>query len=321
MAADYKNLFIQYIDKIAFVGFLLLFGWQSSKFITTSTPPSDPVPPLVNESFPEDPALPKERVVLKNFTDPLQPDATHDITSDPEKIEPGRDEKQCPRCGWITPRDLRSCPRCKYSWSGLAPPPENDTNTSGPEKVKDVPLATLDIAFRPVNILFMGLMVPPGKVLRNPPQPGDCILQINWAGNTRTSMVPLGGFFQDYELYPLERGVETYKPPGISLTVKRDTYFLTIKKKGEQPIRVAKKQTITEDLPVATIQAEGNWQVRQGGNPVPGQSGTTFDVYRGDTIKEIGGQNREYEVLEVSQTQVRIKDSQGKEYVLPFKSR
>jgi len=311
MAADLKKLLIRSIDKIVFLGFLVFFVWQAFKFVTTTAPPeSGSVPKVPNKPFREEPALFKERFVLRSISDPLRPDARYDLTTDPEKIEPGPNEKQCPRCGWIVPQSMPSCPKCRYRWEGVEPvvkTDENDGKKTGPV-VEGIPFKVVDIAFKPVDILFFGFIRMPGRGL---------FLQINFANNTRTNMVPEGGFFQDYRLSSLVKKEKMVQPPGFSRPYKKDAHFITIQKEGGQPIEIERGQTVTESMPVATLQAlAGKWQIRHG-DKVVSTVESIFDVYAGDTVSEVGGQTKTFEIVRVEENRVRLKDREGKEHDLP----
>jgi len=313
MAADYKKLFIKYIDKIVFFAFLILFVTQVFKFVTTNTSTEGiHIPPIRNEDFGEEPTLSKERFVLKTFTDPLQLDARHDITSDPEKIEPGPNEKQCPRCGWISSRDVVICPKCKYSWTGVEPPPDNGgTEPPPPPPVKGIPFRVLAAGSKPVDILFFGYYKR---------RDGTFVLQINWLDNTRTSMVPEGDLFQGYRLFDLKEEDVEMRPPGMPAYMTSE-YFVTIQKGEGKPVRVRRKQTVEEEVAMATLQAsKGTWRVEHQGKTVS-KGVKTFDVYAGDLLTNQEDLTITFEVLKVSDIEIILKDKDGKEHRVPASSR
>lgn len=311
MAADYKKLLIKYIDKIVFVVFLIFFGWQAFNFVIMTTPAeTETIPRIPKESLGTEPALFEARFVLRNFKKPLEPDARHDLTTDPEKIEPGPTEKQCPRCGWIVLRSVVTCPKCKYSWTGVEPLPTDD-GKGLPPPVEGIPFRVLSAGLKPVDILFMGIWRKPGGA--------GTALQINYVGNTRTSMVREGGLFQNYRLFDLREEEVMYKAPGIPAYPKK-VLFVTMQKKGGDPIRVQRGKTIKEDVAVATLQAvKGQWRVEHRGKAIS-KGEKSFDVYPGDTIIDMADQTITFEVLRVTGAAVVLKDQDGKEHELPART-
>jgi hypothetical protein len=308
MAADYKKLFINWIDKIVFVAFLALLLFQVFKFLTSRPNEDVFVPAIPNKPLREEPALYKERFVLRNLRNPVEPDARHDLTTDPEKIEPGPGEKQCPRCGWIVAQSAAACPRCQYNWHHIETPPPDGPNGPPPVVVEGIPFKVLAIDYRPVDILFYGyIRLPDGT-----------FIQINFANNTRTNLVPEGGVFQDYNIGKLEKKDVMVKRQGFPKPVPEPRYSITIQKEGGEPIRVEKGQSVTESLPVATFERlSGPWQVKHG-KKLLSQGQTTFDVYTGDTLVEMGGEGKTFEILSVAGNRVTVKDEQGKETEIPL---
>ena len=306
MAADYKTLLIKYVDKIVFVAFLVLFGWQAFKFITTTTPPGDPIPRMKNGNFPEQPALSKERFVLKSFTAPLEPDATHDLTSDPEKVEPGPNEKQCPLCGWIAPRTEAFCPRCKYSYTGVPPPVVDNTTEAGP-KIEGIPFRVLSAGPSPVDLFFKGFYKRPGGVY---------VLQINWATNTRTNFVKDGELFQEYKIFDVKVEKKTVRKAGIP-PYTADVRTVAMQKQDGPVRRVEEGQTITESVPVASLQVlAGRWRVEHEDKTVS-TGAQTFDVYAEDVLINLDDQTITFKVFKVTVTQVILVDRDGKQHELP----
>ncbi len=308
MAADYKKLLIKYIDKVVFVAFLIFFGWQAFKFVTMTTPAEmETIPRAPKESFGTEPALAEAKFALQNFKNPIEPDARHDLTTDPDKIEPNPNEKQCPRCGWIVLRRVVTCPKCHYSWTGVEPPPPDNGNRL-PPPVEGIPFRVLSAGLKPVDILFKGIWRKPGGA--------GTVLQINFADNTRTAMVPEGGLFQDYRLFDLREEEVMYKAPGIPAYPKK-VLFVTMQKKGGDPIRVQRNETVKEDVAVATLQAvKGQWRIEHKGKAV-GKGQNTFDVYPGDTIIDMADQTITFEVLRITGAAIILKDQDGKEHELP----
>jgi hypothetical protein len=61
----------------------------------------------------------------------------------------------------------------------------------------------------------------------------------------------------------------------------------------------------------------GQWQVKHG-KKLLSQGQTTFDVYTGDTLVEMGGEGKTFEILSVAGNRVTVKDEQGKETEIPL---
>ncbi len=301
MATDYKKLLINYSDKILFVGFLILFLVVAFKVVMSGPPGGTTVPQMPKPPSGPPPELLKELYVLNRFTNPEEPDAAHDFTSDPEKIEPGPTEKQCPICGWIVPRSVATCPKCRYNWAAgdIVPEKDDKKDTPPPPLVEGVPFRVLSIARIPVDIYFMGF-------IRNPWRNNEIDLQINWGKGTKTSIVPLGETFHGYRLYPLERKVEMVNRPGLPAG-EEERVFLTITKAGEEPFVVESRKTVQERELVATLDpAEGRWRTTH--RDVRTEAEGAFDVYADYIVDEIGGKRRQYRVLEVTEIQVVVYD-------------
>ncbi len=316
MATDYKQLLIRYSDKIVFVAFLVIFLISAFR-VVMSGPRSEPfVPPMPNRDFSAPEELYKERYVLNKLRNPTEPDATLDFTSDPDRIAPGPGEKQCPQCGWILPQSAPICPNCKYSWSDIIPekPEEEEQPAELPE---GIPFRVLDIGRKPVDILFKGFTENPFKFRLD--------LQINWGANTQTSFIPLGETFHGYRLYPLEVREVMVNEPGLPpRKVKRR--FLTIKKPGEEPLVVEEKKTVRENEAYAVLDAgQGRWNIKHRDETVATRE-SYFEIYAQYQLTEVGGDNRQYEVLSVNDAERKVvlrdlRDPDQKELVLELTPR
>ncbi len=316
MAADYKKLLIRYVDKVIFVAFLVLFLYVAFKVVMSGPEEGTGVPPMPKPPNRPVPVVHKQRFVLNRFQKPPEPSVTDDFTSDPEKVQPGPLEKQCPSCGWIVPKGAAFCAHCGYRWAGIAPPPDNTKKKKDDlPQVEGIPFVVRDISYKAVDILFSGLAKRVDKP-SNPIRKGEYELQINWGLNTRTAFVPLGGWFHGYALFPLEIKEETIELPG-GLTQKRSVYYLTIKKPGGRPLIVAERKTVTEDEPVASFEVrdESKWKIRHRGLPIKSPA-TTFDVYAQYELEEMGGQGRKFTIVDVRQKEVILQDKAGKKHTL-----
>jgi hypothetical protein len=307
MAIEYKKVLGNYVDKIVFVGFLVFFLVTAFKVVMRG-PTGGAELSAISRTVPlPPPVVNKEEYVLKNFADPPEPDATLDFTSDPEKIEPGPGEKQCPRCGWIVPRSAARCPRpnCGYSWGGVTPT-EPTEKGNGPELPIGPPFRVVEITRKPVDILFFGW-------LRNP-FTKRIDLQINWGTNTRTKMVPLGESFHGYKLWPLEaRDVKVEQP--TPHTTK--AFFLTIQKKDSQPIIAEKGKIVRENEAMALLDVRGGaWRATHRGDVVSPPGDTPIETYVQYKLEEIGGERRVYTVTEVKEKEIVLQAKDGKQEAL-----
>ena len=298
MAAYGKKSIVSHFDKLVFVAFLAFFVVSAHNLVTSPPRGKVDLPPMPPEKLGTVAAIQKEHFLLNLFSNPLLPDARHDFTSDPPKVEPGPGEVQCPDCGWIFPQELTGCPRCTPSTiTVIERPPDPPGDGS--------PFQTLRTASKEVDVHFKGFYRRPGKGFGQVTPAGTYVLQINWANNTRTSMIPLGGLFQGYRLYPLEERI-------VSSSLGPTTrHFLGMTKEGAEPVFVQEGQAVIEKLQSATLHVlDGDWRVVHGGRTVSLRP-TTFDVYREDTLIEISGQNREFRVVEITDSQVVFQDKEG----------
>jgi len=320
MAIEYKKVMVNYVDKVVFVGFLVLFLVTAFRVVMKGPTDRIVVSPIPKNLPPSDPTLDKEQYVLKNFSDPPQPDATLDFTSDPEKIEPGPGEKQCPRCGWIVPRSTARCPRpnCGHSWGPVTPerPPEN---VNGPQlPIEGPPFRVADITRKEVDILFKGWARNP--FIKNPAGKNQIDIQINWGENTRTKIVPLGESFHGYRLWPLELKEMTVERPGLP-TTKEKVLFLTIQKKDSSPLVAEYRKTVRENEAMALLDVlEGKWKVTHRGETTANNE-PTFEVYVQYRLQENGGQRRDYTVTEIKEKEIVLQAKDGKQEALKLTAR
>jgi hypothetical protein len=312
MATDYKKLLLNYLDKIIFVAFLVIFLVTAFRVVMSGPRSGAFVAPVPKKDFPTPEEVYEERYVLNSLRNPNLPDATLDFTSDPERISPGPGEKQCPRCGWIVPISAPVCPNCKYSWTGVIPEEKKEEEKPKEPLPKGIPFRVTEIARKPVDILFKGFSENPFKFRLD--------LQINWGANTQTSFVPLGETFHGYRLYPLEVREVEINEPGLPVH-KAQRRFLTIRKPGEEPLVVEEKKTVRENEAYANLDGgEGRWDVTHRGEKiVSGES--RFEVYAQYQLTEVKGEGRQFEVLAVKDAEREVvlrdlRDSEKKELVL-----
>lgn len=315
MAVDYKKLLTNYFDKIVFLAFLVIFLVSASRVVMSGPRSGTFVPPMPTKSFATPEELFEERYVLNRLRNPNEPDATLDFTSDPEKIAPGPGEKQCPRCGWIVKQSAPICPNCKYSWTGI--PPRDDEEEKPKEPLpKGIPFRVTEISRKPVDILFKGFIENPFKLRYD--------LQMHWGMGTEMSIVPLGEMFRGYRLYPLDKKVVEVNDPKMGRH-KEERYFLTIRKPGEEPLIVQRGKIVREREAYAILDGEeSRWDVTHRGEKVVSDQ-SFFEVYAQYRLKEVGGQNREFEVLAVNDAEKQVvlrdlRDPDRKDLVLELEA-
>jgi hypothetical protein len=277
--------------------------------VVMSKPSDDTrVPTIPRKPFPVPVELYKERFVLNKLANPEEPDATLDFTSDPEKIAPGQGEKQCPQCGWIVKETAAKCPNCNFRWH--AGEDENGDKEREEEPLpKGIPFRVTEITRKAVDILFQGFMENPFKFRLD--------LQINWGANTKTSIVPLGDTFHGYRLYPLEERLVELDDPKMGKRTEK-THFLTIKKPGEEPLVVEKKKVVRENEAMAMLDAgQGRWDIYHRGEKVASDQGF-FEVYAQFQLRELEGEKRVYDVVEVNDREKKVvfRGKDGEELVL-----
>lgn len=296
--ARHTRLAFRYFDKVVLAGALVLCLTLTFQFLAKEPIHSGWAPQIPKIVFRVPPEVYKLRFLLNRLMNPREPDATFDFTTDPEKVSPGPGEKQCPGCGWLVRESLWQCPHCGYTWATVPPPPPPPPDDQSPFK-------TIKTGRKPVDILFKGFAENPFKLRYD--------LQINW-GKGETTFVPLGETFRGYRLYPLEKRIVEVHSSGTSPR-KEERYFLTIQKPGESPLIVERGRTVRENEAYVILDTvTGNWKVTHRGEVLT--AGDRFvEVYAGYVLEEIGGQERKFEVLVVTDGEVVLR-SDDREFTL-----
>jgi hypothetical protein len=197
-------------------------------------------------------------------------------------------EKSCPDCFRIVPIDIEECPECGYlfvpsddedrdgmpnEWEDKydvtdrkVPDANKDPDGDGYANIEEyhggsdpgdptsVPKALIivDIGREQVDILFRGFLVNAGGDA-DVPDPRFWVLQINWGAQAETSIIPYGGYFRGYRMYPLRKKVEKVWNESLGIEEVKETWYLTIQKRGRKPIVVGMNMIATEQEPYAKL--------------------------------------------------------------------
>ena len=331
---DIKKILFKYGDKAIFIVFLLLLIWSAIRLVS-SQPADDGAVTPPRTIIPVDPEIivaSNSRALFQKINMPLYADAGNDIATDPEKLEPGEGEKQCPQCSRILPEDTAKCPQCGYDFKGrtivskdkdrdglldewemkyfgnLDQGPDDDPDGDGytnkeehdagsdPTDPKSIPqlFAIAEIGQQPVDILFKGYIVHDGGDI-NKPDPAYWAIELNWGRNTQTKILQYGGYFHGYRVYPLEKKVERVFNPALNDWVETDIWFLTIQKKGRKPIVIRQNTEAREQEPYVKL------RILRGAD----KGKTTDKLYDTDKFYANGD---EFTVLSVSDKEVIIQD-------------
>lgn len=189
----------------------------------------------------EFPALPRYEV------EPLLPDLSVDIATDPDQYRPRTGEHVCldPDCTYIVPDAVKWCPKCgapqdDRDFDGMddafeerhtvTNPDVADGHLDGdgdhftnleeyiagsdPDDPSSVPAEIRLVAIERelIDVLFRGY-----AECRS----GQTEIQLNWGNDTRTTILPLGSVFRGYRLEKLQTHVDKRGNPEYSLILRR----------------------------------------------------------------------------------------------------
>jgi hypothetical protein len=120
---------------------------------------------------------------------------------------------------------------------------------SDPGDPKSIPqmFVVHEIGSQLVDILFKGFIVHAGGEY-DVPDPKYWALEINWGRDTKTKIIPYGGYFHGYRLFPLVKTIEMRPNPrlGEGVKVPFEIWSLTIQKKNRKKIVVNRNEEVRE---------------------------------------------------------------------------
>ena len=281
MADDLKKKLVQYGDKVLFGIFLVVLVATAALTLMSSKGASDSETPRVGPWKPDEKTVAARITDLSDRIDlGGVPDAyvTGGFATDPDEIMPRKGEVACEKCGYIMPENVLRCPSCgawrkndddkdgmpndwedKYNKfdspdryvpdAGKDPDEDTFSNLkeylggSNPEDPKSIPSPfRLTNQYRKrVDILFQGYTIKEGgssAVI----DADYWVILLNYGRNTRSKLVPLGGYFRGYRLWPLEKRTVRRTPGGGIPPYDEEVYILTIGRRGQDPIRLEKSQ-------------------------------------------------------------------------------
>ncbi len=181
-------------------------------------------------------------------------------------------------------------------------PPVKDKAAALEEPKEEVPaeiapFRLLHIEARTVDVLFHG-------VIRNPfTRTAD--VRLFWGRDVRSSYVGVGETYHGYKVYPLETRFEEVREPGQP-PAKKNRYFVTLKKEGENPIVLEHGKTAKITERVATVEArEGEWLVLHRDWRL-NLDENFFEVFDGCVVREREGGKRKFTVSRVGDETVTL---------------
>ena len=339
MADDLKKKLMQYGDKVLFgifvfvlvttAAFTLLGGRTESDTDTFSPGRYQPGEGTLGEQIAQ---------LSMKFDSGELPEAyvTGGFATDPDEINPHRGEKQCEYCGWIVPKSLKRCPNCRkwfendddkdgmpndwedrYEKVDRYTPdadkdPDGDSFTnlkeylggSDPDDPKSIPSPfRLTKSYRkPIDIRFKGYIIREGGD-RNEIDPEFWVLQMNYGRASDTAFIPLGGFFHGYRLYPLDKKKRRVEPGGGIPPYDEDIYVLSIKRRGQEPIKLEKDKWAT------TNETYVNLLVTRGKD--------SGKVFKGRTVGDVFVANgQRFDLIEMRGNNTILRGSEGEIYTL-----
>jgi hypothetical protein len=159
------------------------------------------------------------------------------------------------------------------------------------------PFRLLHIEARTVDVLFRGWATNPFTRRVD--------VKFVWGPSPRSDVIPVGETYRGYRVYPFETRIVEVREPGQP-PVKKNRYFVTLKKEGENPIVLEHGKTAKITERVATLEAgEGEWLVLHRNWRV-NLDENFFEVFDGCVIAERGGDKRKFTVTRVGDQTVTL---------------
>ncbi|MBN1916691.1 MAG: hypothetical protein JW889_02175 [Verrucomicrobia bacterium] len=348
MADDLKKKLIQYGDKVLFGLFLVvLIGVAAVTLLNGKAPETGgplTLPPYKAPETDVSNYVDKvhARVVLGGIPEDY---VTGGFASDPDEIYARAGERVCPKCAWIVKASVKRCPNCGHmpetdldkdglpdDWemrhfSTLDYGANDDPDGDGFSNIKEYlggsdptdkysipsPFRLVQSYRKQIEVRFFGYIIKAGGDA-NVIDPDTWDLQMNYGRGSETTIIPLGGSYKGYKLWPLQKRQRKVDPGGGIPAYFVDVYVLTIQRPGQQPIQLVQNNWAT------TNETYIDLTVTQGRD-----TGKNFD---GLTIGEFLSANGErFEVAEVHDAvsdgpdgakpfRVVLKDSEGNTYTL-----
>jgi len=350
MADDLKKKLVQYGDKVLFGLFLVVLIAVAALTLLSSKGPqgtTDYDPGRFKE--PTESVADRIAKVNEKFVQGGIPAAyiTGEFASDPDEVYPRAGEVACEDCGWIMPEKVLRCPNCgkwrandddkdgmPNNWEDrykpvldrYTPDADKDPDGDGFSNIKEYlggsdptdkksipsPFRLTNNYRRPIDVRFKGYIVKAGgdaKVI----DADFWDLQMNFGSAVDMAVIPLGGYYRGYRLWPLEKGKIKIDPGGGIPVRWDDIYVLTIQRRGQQPIRLVQDRwarTNETYVDLMVTQGSDNGKTFEGlsvGDTIPA-NGTTFEIYEMHTASESPEGNEPFKLL--------LKGSEGEIYTL-----
>jgi hypothetical protein len=177
---------------------------------------------------------------------------------------------------------------------------------SDPGDPKSVPqmFVVHEIGAQLVDILFKGFIVNEGGDY-DKPDPEYWALEINWGKGAKTKIIPYGGYFHRYRLYPLEKRTEMRPNPrlGPGVKVPFEIWSLTIQKKNRKAIVVDMHEEVRENELYTRL------RVTRGAD----KNKVLGPLYDADRFT---ANSKEFTVESVLEDQVILTDEKGQEVII-----
>jgi hypothetical protein len=340
MADDLKKKLVQYGDKVLFGIFLVVLAATAALTLTSGRGSPETGAWTVGPWKPDAKTVAK---LITDVSDDIDqggvPEgfAAGGFATDPDEINPRRGEKQCEHCGYIVPENVKRCPMCgawfeddddhdgmpnewedryKPTLDRYTPDANKDPDGDGFSNLKEYlggsdptdpksipsPFRITNQYRKQVDILFQGYTIKEGGS-PDAIDPQYWVILLNYGRNTRSKLVPLGGYFRGYRLWPLEKTV-VHRTPGHGIPAfDEEVYVLTIQRSGQNAIRLEKSQWAqTNETYVDLLVTRG----RDSGK-----------VFREQTIGDVMSANgTQFEITDMRDGTVILKGSEGETYTL-----
>ena len=251
MADDLKKKLVQYGDKVLFGIFLVVLAATAALTLMGGGGGSGTDSWTVGQWKPDEKTVAGRITDVANKIDEggiPSGYAAGGFATDPDEINPRKGEVACEYCGYIMPENVLRCPSCgtwrkndddkdgmpndwedryKPTLDRYTPDANKDPDGDGfsnykeylggsdPTDPKSIPSPfRITNQFRKqVDILFQGYTIKEGGS-SDEIDAKYWVILLNYGRNTRSKLVPLGGYFRGYQLWPLEKKTVQRTPGG-----------------------------------------------------------------------------------------------------------